>query len=213
MDLFVGPTHRTVFWLGAADARHHQHGHRRGELDKVCPGRGEEAQPRRRVRRHLRCSRSRRCVLAHDPRREGRTITARIGDGVHFTADGAEYLGRRCLRARSTRSGTSPSRPTRPPDRMVASPTAAARTCRATQPAASRVTRRTRATAAATIHERSRRADLHAVTDAPPRRPLRRRRRHRRRRVAARDRHRRQRRRPRPTPPATTAALRNGCQP
>ena len=72
MDTFIGPNHRTVFWLGAADARHPESWTAARRRDR--PGharRGGEARARRRLRRHVQAVLdARRHVLAPHPRRE-----------------------------------------------------------------------------------------------------------------------------------------------
>jgi uncharacterized protein len=99
MDLFVGSTHRTVFWLGAPTLGTTSMDTAAVKIDKVAQ---EEA-----------AKRSPDVVFVDTYRmfqgpdgsysstildENGISITARIGDGVHFTPSGAAYLGRAVFR-------------------------------------------------------------------------------------------------------------------
>jgi hypothetical protein len=95
MDLLVGKNHRTVFWLGPPTLRD-------GSLDKGGKALGElmrqEALKRAPDVVYLDTYKLfsdinggySRTILDEN----GNTITARIPDGVHFSADGADYLAR-----------------------------------------------------------------------------------------------------------------------
>ncbi len=99
MDLFVGTTHRTVFWLGAPTLGTTSMDRAAVKIDKVAQDEAAKRSPdvvfvdTYRMFQGPDGSYSRTIV---DER--GIAITARIGDGVHFTPSGAEYLGRAVFR-------------------------------------------------------------------------------------------------------------------
>ena len=99
MDLLVGPNHRTVFWLGPPTLP--DSGMNRGALAMGQVMR-EEAAKRSADVVYLDTFKlfqgadggwSRQVVDD-----QGKTITARIPDGVHFTEDGAQYLARQVFK-------------------------------------------------------------------------------------------------------------------
>ncbi len=95
MDLFVGPNHRTVFWLGAPTLGTDNMDAAAVKLDKVMQDEAAKRSPdvvfvdTYRMFQGPDGSYSR---TINDE--NGIAITARIGDGVHFAPQGAEYLGR-----------------------------------------------------------------------------------------------------------------------
>lgn len=95
MDVFVGTTHRTVFWLGPPTLG-------TKSLDRGAKSLGE-------IMRQEAAKRSADVVYLDTYKlfsnldggysrtildENGKAITARISDGVHFTEDGADYLAR-----------------------------------------------------------------------------------------------------------------------
>jgi hypothetical protein len=99
MDLFVGTTHRTVFWLGAPTLGTTSMDSAAVKIDKVAQGEAAKRSPdvvfvdTYRMFQGPDGSYSRTIVDE-----QGIAITARIGDGVHFSPSGAEYLGRAVFR-------------------------------------------------------------------------------------------------------------------
>ncbi len=99
MDLFVGPAHRTVFWLGAPTLGTNNMDSAAVKIDKVAQQEAAKRSPdvffvdTYRMFQGPDGSYSR-TILDE----KGIAITARIGDGVHFTPSGAEYLGRAVFR-------------------------------------------------------------------------------------------------------------------
>ncbi len=99
MDLFVGTTHRTVFWLGAPTLGTTSMDTAAVKIDKVAQDEAKKRSPdvvfvdTYRMFQGPDGSYSR-TILDE----KGVAITARIGDGVHFTPSGAEYLGRAVFR-------------------------------------------------------------------------------------------------------------------
>jgi hypothetical protein len=104
MDLFVGPKHRTVFWLGPPTLGTQ-------DLDRGAKAIGqlmrEEAAKRAPDVVYLdtyklfstRDGNYSRTILDE----HGNEIVARIGDGTHFTEDGAQYLARAVFTALDAR--------------------------------------------------------------------------------------------------------------
>jgi hypothetical protein len=95
MDLLVGPNHRTVFWLGPptlGDSDLDRGGKALGELMR------REARKRSPDVTYLDTYKLFSDINGAYSRNildeNGREITARISDGVHFTQSGADYLAR-----------------------------------------------------------------------------------------------------------------------
>ncbi|HMC68791.1 MAG TPA: DUF459 domain-containing protein, partial [Mycobacteriales bacterium] len=99
MDLFVGSTHRTVFWLGAPTLGTKSLDSAAVKIDKVAKAEAAKRSPdvvfvdTYRMFEGPDGSYSRTIVDE-----TGSTITARIGDGVHFTPSGAQYLAHAVFR-------------------------------------------------------------------------------------------------------------------
>ncbi len=116
LDIFVGTHHRTVFWLGAPTLENPTMDSAAAKLDAVFR---QEAAKRARDVQYVDTFKlfsgtdGRYSKTIVDER--GDTITARIGDGVHFTAAGAQYLARAVNAALELRwrisSDADPSQP------------------------------------------------------------------------------------------------------
>ena len=122
MDLLVGADHRTVFWLGPPTL-----GTR--STRRAAPRRSARSCARRRpsapptstyLDTYKLFSTTDGDYSRHILDENGNEITARIGDGVHFTEDGAEYLARAVFKLIDARwHMTEPGRPAGP-DRLDA---------------------------------------------------------------------------------------------
>ncbi len=94
MDTFVGPSHRTVFWLGAPTLGTNQND-AAAEVDRVMKDEASKRAPDVVYIDTYRLFEGSDGSYSRSITDEtGKEIVARITDGVHFTEDGAAYLAR-----------------------------------------------------------------------------------------------------------------------
>jgi hypothetical protein len=99
MDLMIGPEpHRTLLWIGAPPMRSSTLNRGAKELDRVMREEADKRAPDVLYVDAYRLFQSRDGGYTDTVTDEnGRTIRVRIGDGVHLTPAGAEYLARAVL--------------------------------------------------------------------------------------------------------------------
>jgi hypothetical protein len=99
MELFIGKSHRTVYWLGAPTLGTHAMDSAAVEIDKVMREEAEKHAPDVVYIDTYRLFSSSDGTYSRQILDEnGKVITARISDGVHFTLDGAAYLARQVFK-------------------------------------------------------------------------------------------------------------------